>query len=92
MRDDDPNQAPIVIHVGTNGLPTLFGVPLGKGLGRDVAFWALHASKLRVSVATPGYAFPMYPGVDANFVQTLSAINKAQLLPSRPPPGPSPFE
>ena len=30
--------------------------------------------------------------VDTNFVQTLSAISKAQLLPSRLLPGSSPFE
>lgn len=81
---------PIVLNIATNGLPSIWGVPLGNGLGRDIAFKALGAAKapvaVRVTLRDGGF-------LGSNFWQTVTAMDNAGLTRKpAPPSGPSPFE
>jgi hypothetical protein len=79
------------IRLNTNGVATVLGIPLGSGSVRDLTLRTLSKAHVPVRVLVhSGYSAA--PGWDTNVIQTLSAINKAGLIPTNKPSGPSPYE
>lgn|SRR5690349_1448612 len=84
-------RAAIDIYLDTNGMPTIFKIPLGNGSVRDVTLRTLSRAKVAVRVVVPSGGSAA-SGWDTNSVQTLNAIIKAGLIPTNKPSGPSRYE
>ena len=79
------------IAFNKNGIPTVLGVPLGKGAVRNVVLQTFSRAKMPVRVLVPSGGGNT-PGWDRNFGQSLNAIIKAGLISTNKPSGPSPYE
>jgi hypothetical protein len=85
--------ASVDIYINTNGLPTILGISLGRGAVRDITLRILRWAKVPVRVLVPSGNKPAWhASSDTNYPQTMDAIDKAGLIPTNRPSGPSPYE
>jgi len=79
------------ILIGTNGTPTLLGIPLEAGRLQDKTLRALKSGQVPVRILnSPGPNGDV--GSVSNFLQTINGLAKAGLIPTNGPSGPSPYE
>src|SRR5690242_20950651 len=64
----------VSVRIDKNGLPTLFGVHLGKGSFRNFVFRTLRITGMRVKLVS---VEPQAYGSETNLAQTLRAVNAA---------------
>lgn len=86
-----PKSIAIDICLNTNGIATVFGVPLGNGSVRDLTLLSLSRGHVPVRVIVPSGGSAT-PGWDTNAPLTMGAIIRAGFIPTKKRSGPSPYE